>query len=101
MPPVRGATIHVAVEGDASDTGGGECATRHPRGPARGTRAIAWHGGSAAMRIDHFFSGSSFFLSLPSMNGLQGCALIGPLVFQTTLNWPSAFTSPMNTGLCR
>jgi hypothetical protein len=27
--------------------------------------------------------------------------LTGPGVFQTTLNWPSAFTSPMNTGLCR
>ena len=24
-----------------------------------------------------------------------------PVVFHTTLNWPSAFTSPMNTGLCR
>src|SRR5437764_11389976 len=35
------------------------------------------------------------------MNGLQGCALMGPGVFHTTLNWPSAFTSPMNTGLCR
>src|SRR5690606_40611868 len=52
-------------------------------------------------RQDHFFSGSSFFLSLPSMNGLQGWALIGPLVFQTTLNWPSARTSPISTGLCR
>src|SRR5258705_13496470 len=53
----------------------------------------------------YFFSairaGSSFFLSLPGMNGLHGWALIGPLVFHTTLNWPSAFTSPMNTALCR
>ncbi len=35
------------------------------------------------------------------MNGLHGWALTGPLVFHTTLNWPSAFTSPMNTALCR
>src|SRR3954470_2451254 len=35
------------------------------------------------------------------MNGLHGCAFTGPGVFHTTLNWPSAFTSPMNTGLCR
>ena len=46
-------------------------------------------------------SGSPFFLSLPAMNGLHGWALIGPLVFQTTLNWPFACTSPMNTALCR
>src|SRR5213075_2762918 len=46
-------------------------------------------------------AGSSFFLSLPVMNGLHGCALTGPLVFHTTLNWPSAFTSPMNTAFCR
>ena len=26
-------------------------------------------------------------------------AFTGPLVFQTTLNWPSALTSPMNTAL--
>src|SRR4051812_23461017 len=45
-------------------------------------------------------SGSSFFLSLPSMKGDQGLAFTGPGVFQTTLNWPSDFTSPMNTGLC-
>ena len=60
---------------------------------------------SGSNNHDFFFSairaGSSFFFSLPSMKGLQGCALTGPLVFQTTLNWPSAFTSPMNTGLCR
>src|SRR2546423_11015218 len=49
----------------------------------------------------HFFSGSSFFLSLPSMYGLHGFAFTGAGVFHTTLNWPSAFTSPMNTGLCR
>src|SRR5207248_910658 len=36
--------------------------------------------------LPHFFSGSSFFTSLPAMNGLHGCALIGPLVFHTTLN---------------
>ncbi len=48
-----------------------------------------------------FPSGSSFFLSLPSMKGDQGLAFTGPGVFQTMLNWPSAFTSPMNTGLCR
>src|SRR6188768_1828012 len=35
------------------------------------------------------------------MYGLQGLALTGAGVFHTTLNWPSAFTSPMNTGLCR
>jgi len=35
---------------------------------------------------DYFLSGSSFFLSLPGMNGLHGLALIGPRVFQTTLN---------------
>src|SRR5207249_9633951 len=46
-------------------------------------------------------AGSSFFLSLPAMNGLHGWALTGPLVFHTTLNWPSAFTSPMYTGFCR
>src|SRR6266850_2460721 len=44
-------------------------------------------------------AGSSTFLSLPGMNGLHGCAFTGPLVFHTTLNWPSAFTSPMNTAL--
>jgi hypothetical protein len=52
-----------------------------------------------------FFStisaGTSFFFSLPAMNGLQGCARTGPLVFHTTSNWPSARTSPMNTALCR
>ena len=31
-------------------------------------------------------SGSSFFLSLPATYGLHGCALIGSLVFHTTLN---------------
>ncbi len=31
-------------------------------------------------------SGSSFFFSLPATYGLHGCALIGSLVFQTTLN---------------
>src|SRR5512140_1010351 len=35
------------------------------------------------------------------MNGLQGWALTGPGVFHTTLNWPSALTSPLNTDLCR
>ena len=38
---------------------------------------------------------------LPSMNGLHGFARTGPFVFHTTLNWPSPFTSPMNTGLVR
>ncbi len=47
------------------------------------------------------FSGTSFFLSFPAMYGLHGLARTGPGVFQTTLNCPSAFTSPMNTGLCR
>src|SRR6185503_6360203 len=46
-------------------------------------------------------SGSPFFLSLPAMNGLHGSAFTGPLVFQTTLNWPFACTSPINTALCR
>jgi hypothetical protein len=49
----------------------------------------------------HFFSGSSFLPLFSGMNGLQGWAFTGPGVFHTTLNWPSAFTSPMNTGLCR
>ena len=49
----------------------------------------------------YFFAGSSGFLSLPSMYGLHGLARTGPGVFHTTLNWPSALTSPMNTGLCR
>ena len=31
-------------------------------------------------------SGTSFFLSLPAMNGLHGLARTGPDVFQTTLN---------------
>src|SRR5436190_8103285 len=46
-------------------------------------------------------SGSSFFLSLPSMYGLHGLALTGAGVFHTVLNWPLACTSPMNTLLCR
>ena len=49
----------------------------------------------------YFFSGSSFFLSLPSMYWLHGCARTGPGVFQTTLNCPLACTSPMNTGFHR
>src|SRR6185436_2875229 len=57
----------------------------------------AYFGAAAVFTI----SGSSFFLSLPAMNGLHGCAFTGPGVFHTTLNWPSAFTSPMNTALCR
>src|SRR5574337_687524 len=39
--------------------------------------------------------------SLPGMKGLHGWARIGSLVLHTTLNWPSALISPMNTGLCR
>ena len=35
------------------------------------------------------------------MKGDQGLAFTGPGVFQTTLNWPSPLTSPMNTDLCR
>ena len=35
------------------------------------------------------------------MYGDQGLAFTGPGVFQTTLNWPSALTSPMKTDLCR
>src|SRR5215510_6049719 len=35
------------------------------------------------------------------MYGLQGLAFTGSLVFHTTLNWPSALISPMNTLLCR
>ena len=46
-------------------------------------------------------SGTSGFLSLPGMYGLHGCALTGPFVFHTTLNWPLPWTSPMNTALCR
>ena len=58
--------------------------------------------GAGLRSLPYFFrSGSSSFLSLPSMYGLYGLALTGAGVFQTTLNWPSAFTSPMNTGLCR
>ena len=53
------------------------------------------------LRHSYLPSGSSFFLSLPAMKGDQGWALTGPLVFHTTLNWPSAFTSPMNTARCR
>ena len=41
------------------------------------------------------------FFSLPGMYGLHGCARIGEGVFHTTLNCPSAFTSPIITGLCR
>src|SRR5258708_22747476 len=50
---------------------------------------------------DYFFSGSSFLPLSSGMYGLHGVALIGPGVFHTTLNWPFACTSPMNTGLCR
>ena len=35
------------------------------------------------------------------MYGLHGLAFTGPGVFHTTLNWPSALISPMNTDLCR
>src|SRR4029434_3206927 len=35
------------------------------------------------------------------MSGLHALALTGPGVFHTTLNWPSALISPMNTLLCR
>src|SRR5262245_53068151 len=35
------------------------------------------------------------------MYGLHGVALMGPDVFHTTLNWPLACTSPMNTGFHR
>src|SRR5439155_21863156 len=52
-------------------------------------------------RKRHFLSGSSFFLSLPGMYGLHGFVRTGPDVFQTTVNWPLACTSPMNTGLCK
>jgi hypothetical protein len=45
---------------------------------------------TAASPAPYFFSaisaGSSFFLSLPAMKGLHGCALTGPGVFHTTLN---------------
>ena len=46
-------------------------------------------------------TGVSGFFSLPAMNGLHGWARMGPLVRHTTLNCPSARTSPMSTGLCR
>ena len=46
-------------------------------------------------------TGESGFFSLPAMNGLHGWARMGPLVRHTTLNCPSARTSPMSTGLCR
>ena len=36
--------------------------------------------------VPYFFTGSSGLLSLPAMKGLQGLALTGPGVFQTTLN---------------
>src|SRR5450432_3464296 len=49
----------------------------------------------------YFFSGSSFLPLSSGMYGLHGVALIGPAVFQTTLNWPSPCTSPMNTGFHR
>src|SRR6187399_707862 len=35
------------------------------------------------------------------MNGLHGLACTGPGVFHTTLNWPSALTSPINTDFHR
>ena len=71
---------------------------------ARDTRRTALHQASAARcrrrkaGIDVTMSGLPW---LPAMNGLHGCALTGPGVFHTTLNWPSALISPMNTGLCR
>ena len=55
-----------------------------------------------ARSLGHFFSGASFFFSLPAMNGLQGLACTRPLgSFHTTLNWPLAWISPMNTGFQR
>src|SRR5574343_1799473 len=76
-----------------------------PEAPAMTTNAANGTGAEApvgdTIDPDYLPSGSSFFLSLPGMYGLHGAALTGPGVFHTTLNWPSAFTSPMNTGLCR
>src|SRR5260221_422012 len=57
---------------------------------ARGAEAHFFGAAAAGAAV----SGSSFFLSLPAINGLQGCARIGPFVFHTTLKLPSAFTSP-------
>jgi len=55
-----------------------------------------------ARSFGHFFSGASFFLSLPAMNGLHGLACTRPLgSFHTTLNCPLAWISPMNTGFHR
>src|SRR5260221_814650 len=64
---------------------------------ARGAEAHFFGAAAAGAAV----SGSSFFLSLPALNGIQGCARIAPIVFHTTFNWPSDFTVPMNTGLCR
>src|ERR1700674_1153474 len=57
--------------------------------------------GNESLPTSHFFSGSSFLPLSSGMYGLHGVALIGPAVFQTTLNWPLPCTSPMNTGFCR
>ncbi len=52
--------------------------------------AVYQRGAMRLLRLErkaaYFLTGSSGFLSLPSMNGLQGLALTGPGVFQTTLN---------------
>src|SRR6476659_10955715 len=69
------------------------------RGASHGPHNL--HSKSRGQRHRYIASGPSFFFSLPGMNGLHGCARIGADVFQTTLNWPSAFTSPIITGLCR
>ena len=69
--------------------------------------SLAWpsSGGSAERRfggeLPLLLFGSSFLPLFSGMKGLQGSAFTGPLVFHTTLNWPSALISPMNTGLCR
>src|SRR5690606_38749049 len=85
-------------KGERQDPCGGE-----PRRQAGGR--ISAHGNRQGVGKVRFFpqpfSGTSFFLSLPGMNGLQGLARTGPGVRQTTLNWPSSWISPMNTGLCR
>src|SRR4029078_9532578 len=68
----------------------------------KGHPVAGWPASRVSGSADYdFFSGSSFFLSLPLFYWLHCLALTSAGVFHTTLNWPSAFTSPMNTGLCR
>src|SRR6185312_14869892 len=86
--PVRWAPLMPTLQVPGQNPG-----CRHPRGG--GNDEFAY------LATTDLPSGSSFFLSLPSMKGDQGLAFTGPGVFHTTLNWPSALISPMNTLLCR